>query len=173
MGCPHKPAGKTTLRPYVGGQLFPLGELAAFCCEHAIFEKGYARERQDNVKFSGSGPCGFSPKYLLQMRMEDCTARILGLTARTSGLLQQIFRYLWFLACSCAVRSVPAYCSERQGPMEQTQSTAKAQYHARTGTATASAPASSCGRAGQFLPKRQASHAPKAMPLQRPAICAA
>ena len=59
MGCPHKPAGKTTLRPYVGGQLFPLEELAAFCCEHAIFENGYARERQDNVKFSGSGPADF------------------------------------------------------------------------------------------------------------------
>ena len=172
MGCPHKPAGKTTLRPYVGGQLFPLGELAAFCCEHAIFEKGYARERQDNVKFNGSGPADF-PKISASDAHGRLHSQDLGLTARTSGLLQQIFEYLWFLACSCAVRSVPAYCSERQGPMEQTQSTAKAQYHARTGTATASAPASSCGRAGQFLPKRQASHAPKAMPLQRPAICAA
>ena len=166
MGCPHKPAGKTTLRPYVGGQLFPLEELAAFCCQHVILEKGYVLERQENVKVSGAGSCGFSQKYLFQMCIDDCTSR-------TSGLLQRIFEYLWFLVCSCAVRSVPTFCSERQGPMEQTQSTAKAQYHARTGTATASAPASSCGRAGQFLPKRQASHAPKAMPLQRPAICAA
>ena len=113
MGCPHKSAGKTTLRPYVGGQLFPLEELAAFCCQHVILEKGYVLERQENVKVSGAGSCGFSQKYLFQMRMDDCTFR-------TSGLLQRIFEYLWFLVCSCAVRSVPTFCSERQGPMEQT-----------------------------------------------------
>jgi hypothetical protein len=100
MGCPHKPAGKTTLRPYVRGQLFPLGELAAFRCEHAIFEKGYVLERQGNVKFSGAGSCGIFKKYLLQMRIGECTFR-------TLGLLQQIFEYLWFLACSCSVQSVP------------------------------------------------------------------